>query len=176
VCQKPFTHAKNHFLLKKIRKQKAIFFSQIICAIKQYRLKGNCIRLGHKVRVAPGFKCLSNNLVVGNYVHLNDAYIDSTSVVTIGDYTFFGPGVRILTATHDIAKLGLERQQSITSKPISIGEGVFLAAGVTVIGGTCIGDNAVVGAHSIVTRDVPENSFAAGNPARVMKQRQIGKD
>jgi acetyltransferase-like isoleucine patch superfamily enzyme len=169
VCQKPFAHVKNHFLLRKIRKQRAIFFSQIACAIKQYRLKRNCIRIGHKVRVAPGFKCLSNNLVIGNHVHLNDAYIDSTSLVTIGDYTFFGPGVRILTATHDITKLGLERQQTITSKPISIGQGVFLAADATIIGGTCIGDNAVIGARSVVTKDVLPNSFAAGNPARTVR-------
>jgi maltose O-acetyltransferase len=119
--------------------------------------------------VAPGFKCLSNNLVVGNYVHLNDAYIDSTALVTIGDYTFFGPGVRLLTATHDISKLGLERQQSIASKPISIGRGVFVAADSTIIGGTCIGDNVVIGARSVVTKDVPPSSFVAGNPAKLIR-------
>ena len=122
------------------------------------------------MRVAPGFKCLSGNLMVGDHVHLNDAYVDTTSLVKIGDFTFFGPGVKILSASHDISKFGIERQRAICSKPISIGKGVFLAAGTTVIGGASIGDDAVIGTQSVVTKDIPARSFAAGNPARVIKQ------
>ena len=169
VCHKAFKHTRNHVFLKKIRKQRAILFKQVICAVKQYNLRKRCIRIGNKVRVAPGFKCLSNNLIVGDHVHLNNAYLDTTALVQIGDYTFFGPGVRVLTATHDITKVGLERQRAITSKPISIGKGVFIAADATVIAGTRIGDNAVIGAGSVVTKDVPSDSLAAGNPARIIR-------
>lgn len=126
--------------------------------------------MGTKVRVDPGFKCLSGNLIVGNYVKLNNAFIDTTATVTIGDFTFFGPDVKILTATHDITKFGIERQEAILSKPVSIGKGVFIASTVTIIGGTRIGDHSLIGAGSVVTRDIPEFTFAAGNPANVIRQ------
>ena len=169
-CNAPFNDRRNHYIYKKLRKQKAIFLSQIICAIKQAKLRRQCVHVGTNVRVDPGFKCLSGNLIIGNNVKLNNSFIDATASVKIGDFTFFGPDVQILTATHDITQFGIERQGSILSKPISIGKGVFIASRVTIIGGTRIGDNAVIGAGSVVTKDIPECTFAAGSPARVIKR------
>jgi maltose O-acetyltransferase len=88
--------------------------------------------------------------------------------VTIGDEVQVGPHVQLLTPTHPMdateRRSGWEAQ-----KPITIGDGVWLAAGVIVCPGVTIGENAVVGAGAVVTRDVPPAVFAAGNPCRVVR-------
>jgi maltose O-acetyltransferase len=89
--------------------------------------------------------------------------------VTIGDEVQVGPNVQILTATHpmdaEARRTGWEFQ-----KPVSIGDGVWLGGGVIVCPGVSIGDNAVIGAGAVVTRDVPSDVFAAGNPCRVIRE------
>lgn len=78
-----------------------------------------------------------------------------------------GPNVSIITSGHllDPAR----RRAFVTAKPIVIERNVWIAAGATIIGGVTIGENAVVAAGSIVTRDVPPNTLAGGNPARVIR-------
>ena len=89
--------------------------------------------------------------------------------VTIGDEVQIGPHVQLLTPTHPMdateRRAGWEAQ-----KPIAIGDGVWLAAGVIVCPGVTIGENAVIGAGAVVTRDVPPSVFAAGNPCRVVRE------
>ena len=86
--------------------------------------------------------------------------------VTIGDKTQIGPGVQILTADHprDAAKRasGLE-----FGRPMRIGRNVWIGGGAMILPGVTIGDNAVIGAGSVVTRDVPAGVTAFGNPARL---------
>ena len=88
--------------------------------------------------------------------------------VTIGDYTMFGPGVQILTPMHPW-DAGLRRQQEF-GKPITIGRDVWVGGGALILPGVNIGDEAVIGAGSVVTRDVPAGMFAAGNPCRVIRK------
>ena len=83
-----------------------------------------------------------------------------------------GPNVSLLTAGHPLDPS--QRRAVTIGKPIVIERNVWIAAGATVIGGVTVGENAVVAAGSVVTRDVPPNSFVGGNPARVI--RSIGDE
>src|SRR5215212_146225 len=88
--------------------------------------------------------------------------------VRIGDYTLFGPGVQILTPVHPLnAEL---RRREEYGKPIEIGADVWVGGGALILPGVRVGSRAVIGAGSVVTRDVPEGVFAAGNPCRVVRE------
>ena len=88
--------------------------------------------------------------------------------VRIGDYTLFGPAVQIYTATHPM-NAELRRKQEF-AKPIEIGSDVWVGGGAIICPGVRIGSRSVIGAGSVVTRDIPEGVFAAGNPCRVIRE------
>jgi maltose O-acetyltransferase len=104
--------------------------------------------------------------------------VQDDSSVTIGDNCNFGPGVTIVTPIHPL--LPNERREMLSAdgetkhlcyaKPVKIGNDCWLGANVTVCPGTIIGDNCVIGAGSVVTRDIPANSFAAGVPCKVIRE------
>jgi maltose O-acetyltransferase len=87
--------------------------------------------------------------------------------VRIGDYTLFGPGAQILTPMHPFD--ATTRRQREFSKPVEIGSDVWVGGGALILAGVRIGARAVIGAGSVVTRDIPEAVFAAGNPCRVIR-------
>jgi maltose O-acetyltransferase len=88
--------------------------------------------------------------------------------ITIGDDVLLGPKVGLYTSNHS-----LDLTERVTgaclARPITIGDGVWIGANVTVLPGVTIGAGAVIGAGSVVTRDVPAGTVAAGNPARVLR-------
>jgi len=88
--------------------------------------------------------------------------------ITIGDDVQIGPNVQLLTATHPV-EAGPRRAKWEGSRPISIGDNVWLGGGVIVCPGVTIGENTVVGAGAVVTKDLPPNVVAVGNPARVIR-------
>ncbi len=88
--------------------------------------------------------------------------------ITIGDDVQIGPNVQLLTPTHPVEP-ELRRQQWEAAKPIEIGDNAWLGGGAIVLPGVTIGGNTVVGAGAVVTRDLPANVVAAGNPARVVR-------
>jgi acetyltransferase-like isoleucine patch superfamily enzyme len=89
------------------------------------------------------------------------------AAVTIGDGVMIGPNVNLITAGHPLAPS--ERREFVETKPIVIAQNVWIAAAATILGGVTIGANSVVGAGAVVTKDVPANSFVAGNPATVIR-------
>ena len=89
--------------------------------------------------------------------------------VTIGDGCMFGPGVTISAVTHPVNAIR-RRGRIAQAKPVTIGNDVWLGANVLVMPGVTIGDNVVVGAGAVVTRDIPSNSLAMGVPARVARR------
>ncbi|MEV4703652.1 sugar O-acetyltransferase [Actinoplanes sp. NPDC049316] len=89
--------------------------------------------------------------------------------ITIGDDVQIGPNVQLLTPTHPVAA-GPRRDKWEAALPITIGDNVWLGGGVIVLPGVTIGDNTVVGAGAVVTRDLPANVVAVGNPARVIRE------
>ena len=90
------------------------------------------------------------------------------ALVTIGDDCFCGPNVSIYTACHSTDPVERNSRRE-WAKPVSIGNSVWIGGDVTILPGVTIGDNCTIGAGSVVTRDIPANSVAAGNPARVIK-------
>jgi len=103
----------------------------------------------------------------GVYANFNLTLVDDTHIY-VGDYTMFGPNVIVATAGHPIhpqlRKRGLQYNASVR-----IGTNCWLGAGVIVLPGVTIGDNVVVGAGSVVTKDLPSNVVAVGNPCRVLR-------
>ena len=94
--------------------------------------------------------------------------MDDTHIY-VGDYTMIAPNVTIATAGHPI--LPELRQKGLQyNLPVHIGKNCWLGAGVIVLPGVSIGDNTVVGAGSVVTKDLPSNVVAVGNPARVLRE------
>ncbi len=107
----------------------------------------------------------------GVYVNFNFTAVDDRDIY-IGDYVMIGPNVTIATAGHPIEP-SLRRQGMQYNMEVRIGNNVWLGAGVIVLPGVTIGENSVIGAGSIVTKDIPANVVAVGNPCRVL--REIGE-
>jgi maltose O-acetyltransferase len=123
----------------------------------------------------PPFYCdYGYNMVVGERVFFNfNCVVLDVAQVTIGSRTMFGPNVQVYTATHPINHV--ERASGVEyAKPISIGEDVWVGGSVVICPGVHIGHRSVIGAGSVVTRDIPDDVFAAGNPCRVIRHLKEG--
>jgi len=106
----------------------------------------------------------------GNYVYANYCLtcVDDTHIY-VGDHTMFGPNVTIATAGHPI-DLELREQMYQYNMPVHIGKNCWIGAGAIILPGVKIGDGTVIGAGSIVTKDIPSNVVAVGNPCRVLRK------
>lgn len=102
------------------------------------------------------------------YANFNLTLVDDTHIY-VGDYTMMGPNVIIATAGHPILPILRENAYQYNS-PVHIGKNCWLGAGVIVLPGITIGDNTVVGAGSVVTKDLPSNVVAVGNPCRILRK------
>lgn len=102
------------------------------------------------------------------YANFNLTLVDDTHIY-VGDYTMFGPNVTVATAGHPI--LPRLRQEGYQyNAPVHIGKNCWLGAGVIIVPGITIGDNVVVGAGSVVTKDLPSNVVAVGNPCKILRE------
>jgi maltose O-acetyltransferase len=97
------------------------------------------------------------------------------AAITIGDDVQIGPNVQLLTPTHPVDPEP-RREKWEAAEPITIGDNVWLGGGAIVLAGVTIGENTVVGAGAVVTRDLPANVVAVGNPARVVRSLAAGVD
>jgi maltose O-acetyltransferase len=127
-------------------------------------------RGGDSVWMQPPFFCdYGSNILLGERVFFNfNCIVLDVCHVTIGDYTMFGPAVQIYTATHPM-NAELRRKQEF-AKPIEIGADVWVGGGAVICPGVKIGSRSVIGAGSVVTRDISSGVFAAGNPCRVIRE------
>jgi len=126
-------------------------------------------RGGDTVWMQPPFFCdYGSNIELGERVFFNyNCVVLDVCRVRIGDFTLFGPGVQILTATHPL-DAALRRRQEL-GRPVDIGSDVWVGGGALILPGVRIGARTVIGAGSVVTRDLPEGVLAAGNPCRVVR-------
>ena len=102
------------------------------------------------------------------FANFNLTLVDDTHIY-VGDYVMFAPNVTIATAAHPISPTLREKGYQY-NLPVYIGKNCWLGAGVIVLPGVTIGENTVVGAGSVVTKDLPANVVAAGNPCRVLRE------
>lgn len=125
---------------------------------------------GESVRMQPPFYCdYGSNMLLGQQVYFNfNCVVLDVAEVRIGDFTLFGPAVQLYAATHPM-NAELRRKQEF-GKPIEIGPDVWVGGGAIICPGVRIGARSVIGAGSVVTRDVPAGVFAAGNPCRVIRE------
>jgi maltose O-acetyltransferase len=124
---------------------------------------------GDSVWMQPPFFCdYGANIELGERVFFNfNCVVLDVCRIRIGDYTLFGPAVQILTPMHPM-NAELRRRQEF-GKPIEIGADVWVGGGALILPGVRIGSRSVIGAGSVVTRDIPDDVFAAGNPCRVIR-------
>jgi maltose O-acetyltransferase len=119
--------------------------------------------------IQPPFFCdYGFNIELGERVFFNfNCVVLDVCRVRIGSHTLFGPAVQIYTATHPMnAELRRSRE---FGKPVEIGSDVWVGGGAIILPGVKIGSRSVIGAGSVVTRDIPDSVFAAGNPCRVIR-------
>ena len=119
--------------------------------------------------IMPGFFCdygVNIHLGANAFANANCVFLDCAEI-RIGDNFQAGPGVQLLTPEHPLD--AIERRGKETARPIVIGDDVWIGGGAIVLAGVTIGDRSVIGAGSVVTRDVPSDVVVVGNPARVVK-------
>lgn len=139
---------------------------------RQRLLKEMFAEIGENCQIEPPF----HSNWGGRHVHFgseifanfNLTLTDDTHIY-VGDRTMFGPNVTVVTATHPIAPKPREKKYEY-NLPVRIGRNCWIGAGTTILPGVTIGDNTVVGAGSLVTRDLPANVVAYGSPCRVMRE------
>jgi maltose O-acetyltransferase len=124
---------------------------------------------GDTVSLQPPFYCdYGTNITLGERVFFNfNCVVLDVCPVRIGAFTQFGPGVQVLTPLHPLD--AQQRRGKEYGAPIDIGADVWVGAGALILPGVRIGDRAVIGAGSVVTRDVPADVLAVGNPCRVVR-------
>jgi maltose O-acetyltransferase len=125
---------------------------------------------GESVWMQPPFYCdYGSNILLGERVFFNfNCIVLDVCQVKIGGFTLFGPAVQIYTATHPMN--AEKRRGPEYGKPIEIGSDVWVGGGAIICPGVKIGSKTVIGAGSVVTRDIPDEVFAAGNPCRVIRE------
>lgn len=141
------------------------------------QLLGGC---GENVWITAPFFCdYGNNIFLGNHceINLNCVFLDDNRI-EIGDYALIGPSVQIYTAFHPAdfrERFALPRKEGefafcrTQTAPVKIGNGVWIGGGTVILPGVTIGDNVTVGAGSVVTRSIPSDTVACGNPCRPVR-------
>jgi maltose O-acetyltransferase len=126
--------------------------------------------IGADTEIRPPFHVdYGSNIRIGSRSFANFGLVAlDVAAITIGDDVQIGPNVQLLTPTHPVEPEP-RRQKWEAAQPITIGDNVWLGGGVIVCPGVSIGENTVVGAGAVVTRDLPANVVAVGNPARVVR-------
>lgn len=116
----------------------------------------------------PFYFCYGTHIFVGKgtYINFNCNFIDDGRI-TIGRGVLFGPAVTIATVGHPICP---DMREYMYTAPVTIEDNVWVGANVTVCPGVTIGKNSVIGAGSVVTKDIPANTVAAGNPCRMIRE------
>lgn len=125
---------------------------------------------GAEVWIEPPFYCdYGSNIILAGKAFFNfNCVILDVAPVRIGAGVLLGPAVQVYTATHPLS--AQERSTGLESgKPIEIGNDVWIGGGAVICPGVRVGNRAVIGAGSVVTKDIPDDVFAAGNPCRVIR-------
>lgn len=139
---------------------------------REKMLKEMLAEVGENCYIEPPFHSNwgGKNVHLGKnvYFNFNATMVDDTHIY-IGDYTMLGPNVVIATAGHPILPELREKALQF-NLPVHIGKNCWLGAGVIVLPGVTIGDNTVIGAGSVVTKDIPANVVAVGNPCKVLRE------
>jgi maltose O-acetyltransferase len=149
-------------------------FNQTTEEQRSYReeiLKELFEKTGKKIYIEPPFYCdYGCNISIGQDFYANfDCVILDVCKVKIGNNVFFGPKVCVCTATHPI-DASIRNELLEYGKPINIGDSVWIGANAVINPGVNIGNNVIIGSGSVVTKNIPANVIAAGNPCKILRE------
>ncbi|MGX5376909.1 sugar O-acetyltransferase [Ligilactobacillus sp. LYQ135] len=127
-------------------------------------------KCGSDLYIEPNFYCeFGFNIELGNEVFLNhDCILQDFAPITIGNQANIAPKVGFYTAAPP--KKANRKQHDLIARPITLENNVWIGGNTAILGGVTIGKNSIIGAGSVVTNDIPANSIAVGNPAKVIKK------
>jgi acetyltransferase-like isoleucine patch superfamily enzyme len=143
-------------------------------SIRSKIIFGNDVYVSRLCRLTGGSsKDYTGEVLIGDSVHIGQScFFDGTGKLRVGKDSVLGPNVSLLTANHEFKDPSIPiRYQGAVAKTINVEEDVWLGAHVIVLGEVTIGKGSVIGAGSVVTKDIPPYSIAVGNPARVVGKR-----
>lgn len=129
-------------------------------------------KIGQDSYIVPPFRCdYGDHVFIGNntYINYNCCFLDSAKV-TIGDYVYMGPNCNIFTPCHPIHHELRKEKVTEYALPVTVGSHSWIGGDVVITPGVTIGENCVIGAGSVVTKDIPDKSIAVGNPCKVIRQ------
>lgn len=129
-------------------------------------------KIGQDSYIVPPFRCdYGDHVFIGNntYINYNCCFLDSAKV-TIGDYVYMGPNCNIFTPCHPIHHELRKEKVTEYALPVTVGSHSWIGGDVVITPGVTIGENCVIGAGSVVTKNIPDNSIAVGNPCKVIRQ------
>ncbi|MBT8367632.1 MAG: sugar O-acetyltransferase [Deltaproteobacteria bacterium] len=128
-------------------------------------------RTGNAIWIEPPFHCdYGSNITLGSKVFFNfNCVILDPAPVIIGSNVLFGPAAQVYTATHPLSA-SERRTWHEFARPVEVGSDVWVGGGAIICPGVRIGSRSVIGAGSVVTRDIPADVYASGNPCRVIRQ------
>lgn len=175
LFKSPISIVRN-VVLRGVLRFKGVRFGSGLCFEGTIEIgTGNRIELGRKVKLGKQIYLgtwPSGKLVIGNdtYIGRNSIILAYQSVI-IGNDCLIAPGCHITDTNHGIVAGELIRKQPLNSKPVQIGNDVWIGAGCSILPGVTIGSGAVIGARAVVAKDIPSNAIAIGVPAKVIKYR-----
>ncbi|WET03989.1 sugar O-acetyltransferase [Flavobacterium sp. YJ01] len=138
--------------------------------IREIKLRSLFGSAGSDLSIKPGFNCdMGFNIHVGNNFLTNyNVTILDMARVEIGDNCMIGPNTGIFAVSHPLTSFDRITMQGI-SKPVKIGNNVWIGGNSVILMGVSIGNNVIIGAGSVVNKDIPDNAVVAGNPAKIVK-------
>jgi len=137
---------------------------------KESILKKLIPQLGKDITIlSPFYADYGYNCVIGDHTFINhNAYFMDCAPITVGSFCFIGPNCGLYTGSHPL-NASQRNQGYEKANPITIGKNVWIGGDVTILPGVTIGDGSVIGAKSVVTKDIPPGVLAVGNPCRVLR-------
>ena len=157
---------------QKINRYNKLGSSLLALFIKQKLIKRIFGSIGKNYWIEAAFHAnfAGKHVFIGDYFYANfNLTLVDDGKITIGNHVMIGPNVTLVTATHPISPK-LRENNLQYNMPVTIKDGVWIGANVTVLPGVTIGKNSVIGAGSVVTKDIPDNVVAYGNPCKVHRE------